>query len=292
MKELSIIIVNWNVKDLLEKCLNSIYQKPQNLDFEVFVVDNASRDGSVEMVKKKFPQVKLMANKDNKGFAQANNQAIKEAAGEFILLLNPDTEILNGALAKMVGFMRKRLDCGILGCKLLNSDGTLQPSCRTFPDLYSQIIILLKLHNFFPKLVKKYYMLDWLHNETKEVDQVMGACFLIRRKVVEEIGLLDEIFWALFEEVDYCKRAKNKNWKIYFTPEAEIIHHKGQSFNQQKVVAKQKNFNRCLIRYFKKHHSKSSWLILYLLQPISIFLTYLVKIYLIMKLPFKKRKHL
>ncbi|TSC95428.1 MAG: family 2 glycosyl transferase [Parcubacteria group bacterium Athens1014_10] len=292
MKKLSIIIVNWNVKDLLEKCLNSIYKMPQKIDFEVFVVDNASKDGSAEMIKEKFPQVKLTANKENKGFAVANNQGIKESKGEFILLLNPDTEIIDNALEKMVDFMAERQDAGILGCQLLNPDYSLQLSCRAFPSLFSQIVILLKLHNFFPKLVKKYYLLEWPHHEIKEVDQVMGACFLIRRKLIDEIGLLDEGYWALFEEVDYCKRAKDKGWKVYFTPEAKVIHHKGQSFGQQKIIAKQINFNRNLLKYFKKYHHKMSYLILYSLQPISIFLTYLLKIYLKLKLPFKKKKYL
>ncbi len=288
---LSIIIVNWNVKSLLEKCLESIYKKEKNLDFEIFVVDNASSDGSAEMVKEKFPQVKLITNKENKGFAIANNQGIKQAQGEFILLLNPDTEILDNALEKMVNFMRQYSSCGILGCKLLNSDGSLQPSCRAFPSLYSQVIILLKLHNFFPRLVKKYYMLNCPHHEIREVDQVMGACFLIRKKMIDEIGLLDEGYRVLFEEVDYCKRAKDANWKIYFTPEAKIIHHKGQSFKKQEIVAKQINFNRSLLRYFKKYHFPAPYLMLYFLQPLSLFLAYLSKIYLDF-LPFNKKKFL
>jgi len=191
----------------------------------------------------------------------------------------------------MVNFMKERKEAGITGCRLLNSDYSLQPSCRSFPTLYSQIIILLKLHNFFPALVKKYYMLDWSHQEIKEVDQVMGACFLIRKKVIDAVGLLDVGFWALFEEVDYCKRVKNANWKIYFVPEAEIIHHKGQSFKKQEMITRQINFNRNLLRYFKKYHSFISYLILYCLQPLNLFLAYLSKIYLDF-LPFKKKKYL
>lgn len=315
--DLSIIIVAWKVKDLLKKCLDSIYSKSKGINFacpvvaarrfygacpvmasksepfygEVFVVDNNSGDGSAEMIKTNFPQARLIINQENKGFASANNQGIKESKGEFILLLNPDTEILDNALEKMVNFMKEHEEAGIVGCRLLNSDHSLQPSCRAFPNLYSQIIILLKLHNFFPGLVKKYYMLDWPHQEIKEVDQVMGACFLIRKKVINEVGLLDEGFWALFEEVDYCKRIKNANWKVCFTPEAEIIHHKGQSFKKQEMIAKQINFNRSLLRYFKKYHSFSSYLILYFLQPLNLFLTYLSKIYLDF-LPFKKKKYL
>ncbi len=277
---LSIIIVNWNVKDLLEKCLTSIYRSvnssgnKKDSSFEVFVVDNGSKDESVEMVQKEFPQVKLIINKENLGFAKANNQAIKQTQSEFILLLNPDTEILQkSSLFKMIDFMKAHPDCGIAGCKLLNTDRTLQLSIRRFPTLISQIIILTKTPNFFPWLVKEYLGFNNNYQKIQKVDQVMGSFFMIRKKVIEQIGLLDENFWAWFEEVDFCKRAKNIGWKVYYTPEIEIIHHKGQSFNQ--LVKKQKVFNKSLLYYFKKHHSFLAWFILYLMQPLSLFLTFL-----------------
>lgn len=277
---LSIIIVNWNVKNLLKRCLSSIYKSTnlgegkEDSSFEVFVVDNGSKDESVEMVQKEFPQVKLIINKENLGFAKANNQAIKQAQSEFILLLNPDTEILHkNSFLKMVDFMKTHPDCGIAGCKLLNTDRTLQLSIRKFPTLISQIITLTKAPNLFPWLIKKYLGFNNDYQRTQEVDQVMGSFFMIRKKVIEQIGLLDENFWAWFEEVDFCKRAKNIGWKIYYTPEVEIIHHKGQSFNQ--LVKKQKVFNKSLLYYFKKHHSFLAWFILYFMQPLSLFLTFL-----------------
>jgi hypothetical protein len=299
---LSVVIVTWNVRDYLEKCLDSLIstnlpQIPRQAqdkffsnEFEIFVVDNASTDGSVEMVREKFPQVHLIVNKENLGFAKANNQAIRKAKGEFILLLNPDTEFFSsnqgiplrqladrdnkgGALEKMVKFMEIHPDCGIVGCKLLNSDGSLQPSVRRFPTLLSQVITLTKAPNIFPWLIKKYLGLDIDYNKTQEVDQIMGSFFMIRRKVIEQIGLLDENFWAWFEEVDYCKRAKKAGWKIYYYPEVEVIHHKGQSFSQ--LVNRQRQFNKSLLYYFKKHHSFFAWFILWLMQPLSLFLTWL-----------------
>jgi len=144
--DLSIIIVSWRVRDLLEKCLKSIFEQTRDIEFEVFVVDNNSEDGSLEMVKSKFSHVQLIANKKNLGFAKANNQAIKQARGEYILLLNPDTEILNGALEKSLNFMRKNPKIGVLGCQILNSDGSLQPSVRRFPCFLDQVGILLKIH--------------------------------------------------------------------------------------------------------------------------------------------------
>jgi len=275
---LSIIIVNWNTRNLLEKCLISIYEKPQNFDFEVFVVDNASSDKSVEMVKTGFPQVKLIANKENTGFAKANNQAIKQAQGEFVLLLNPDTEILNDSLEKTVSFMRSHAEVGIAGCRILNSDHSVQPSVRKFPDLWSQIIILLKLHRLFPKLISHYLISDFDYSKTQEVEQVMGAFFMIRKEIFKKIGLLDENFYIWFEEVDFCKRVKDHGEKNYYLSDAEIIHHQGQSFKQILSLQKQKAFNRSLKLYFKKHRPTAEYSIISIFSIFSLPLAYLVQI--------------
>jgi len=232
----------------------------------------------VEMVRKKFSQAKLIANKENRGFAAANNQGIKKSQGEFILLLNPDTEILDNTLEKMVNFMHQHRDAGVAGCKLLNLDQTPQPSVRRFPSLWSQIIILSKLHHLFLKLISYYLALDLDYSKTQGVDQLMGAFFMIRRKVIEQIGLLDENFYIWFEEVDFCKRVKSKGWRIYYTPQAEIIHHQGQSFKQVLSFEKQKIFNKSLRYYFKKHHSFFAYLIISMISPISLFLTYFVQL--------------
>lgn len=275
---LSIIIVNWNTKNLLEKCLASVYENYQNLNIEVFVVDNASNDKSVEMVREKFPYTKLIINKKNVGFARANNQAIKQAKGGFVVFLNSDTEILDGALEKMVNFMKNHQDCGVAGCRILNPDHSLQLSVRRFPTLWSQIIILTKLHNFFPKLVSHYLALDFNYSKTQEVDQVMGAFFIVRKNLFDEIDLLDENFYIWFEEVDFCKRVKNYGKKVFYTPEAEIIHYGGQSFKQMMSLEKQRTFNKSLRYYFKKYHSFITYLILLIFNPISLLLAYLIQI--------------
>ena len=279
--DLSIIIVNWKVKDLLEKCLRSIFLQTKNINFEVFVVDNNSGDGSVEMVREKFPQVDLTASAENLGFAKGNNLAIKKSRGRYVLFLNPDTEILDNALDKMVRFMDAHPECGIAGCKLLNQDLSLQPSIRAFPDLASQIFILLKIHNFLPhsKAMYKYLAGVFDYEKMQEVDQVMGAFMIIRREVIEKIGLLDENFWLWFEEVDFCKRAKEAGWKILYTPEAKIIHLYGQSFKQALSVPKQKVLNRSLAYYFKKHGTKGEWLVIQVFRPLSLFLAWLVQIF-------------
>jgi len=272
--DLSIIIVSWNVKNLLRKCLESIYRETKNLKFEVFVVDNYSQDKTVEMIKTDFPRVNLIANQENAGFAQANNQAIHQAKGDFILLLNPDTEILENALEKMVDFMKSHSDAGVAGCQFLNSDKSLQPSVRRFPTFSSMSLIMLKLHRLFPKSnpIKYYLANDFNYSKTQEVDQVMGAFFMIKYEVIKKVGLLDKNFYIWFEEVDYCQRAKKNGWKIYYTPEAKIIHRFAQSFQQVTGLRKQLIFNHSLIYYFKKHKPFIEYLCLLFLHPLSLFL--------------------
>lgn len=288
--DVSIIIVSWRVRHALEKCLNSIFQNTKDLTFEVFVVDNDSQDETVKMVMNNSKEVNLIANKENNGFAKACNQAIKEVKGDYILLLNPDTEIADNAIAKTRQFMQQTNDCGIAGCRINNEDGTLQPSVRKFPDFVSHIFILLKLHNFFPnqKSVRKYYQSDFQHQETKPVDQVMGAFFMIKRKVLDKIGLLDEHFFIWYEEVDFCKRALKAGWKTYFYADTHIIHQKGESFAQKAPLDKQLILNRSLLYYFYKHRSRLEYFILICLYPVSLILALLVQLFRIKK----KRKEL
>lgn len=244
--DLSVVIVSWNVRDLLNKCLKTLFQHNTGNNYEVFVVDNASKDKSAEMVASEFPNVKLIASSENLGFAKGNNVAIKQASGRYILLLNPDTEFVEPMFDKMLAFFKEHPDADIVGCKLLNPDKTLQPSVRSFPTLYSSLVQLLKLHHIFPqqKILKKYLRLDMDYAKTQVVDQVMGA-FLMYKK---ELGLLDEHYFLWLEEVDLCKRAK----KVYYTPLTSIIHYGGSSFKQVAAVAKQKIFYKSLWHYFKK----------------------------------------
>ncbi len=286
--DLSIIIVSWNVKQLLINCLNSIYTYlgDQPINFEVIVVDNASSDKTVEAVKSAFPQVKLIANQRNLGFAQANNQAIKLAQGKYIFLLNPDTQLIDSSLLKLIEFVEQQPQPCLVGPKLLYSDGRLQPSVRRLPSFGDQFLILLKLHNFFPHLapLRRYYMADFNYQQTAEVEQLMGAAILVPRQIFNQLGLLDERFWLLFEEVDFCQRARAAGYKIYFYPSARLIHHKGQSFKRRRTLAKQMNFNHNLFIYFKKHKPWYQLLGLWSLQPISLFLAALDQLFNFKKL--------
>ena len=277
--DLSIIIVNWNVKSLLEKCLESIFRETRDLNYEVIVVDNNSKDGSQEFLSQleKKGKIKLILNQTNLGFAKANNQALDLAKGEFILFLNPDTEILDQAIVKAVKFMRQHEDWGIMGCQLIDKNGQVQMSVRRFPTLISQILILLKLHHLFPKLtpLKKYFFSDFDYSRVQEVDQVMGAFLLTKHKIINQIGGFDENFYLWFEEVDFCKRVQNAGWKVIYNPEIKIIHHGGQSFCQILSYKKQKIYNQSVIYYFKKHHPAWQAKFLMMLQLISLFLTFL-----------------
>lgn len=226
MADLSICIVNWNTRDLLIQCLTSVTQRTEGVDYEIVVVDNASTDGSAHAVQEGFPQVKLIVNSSNLGFAKAANQAIIESKGRYVLLLNPDTRPLDNAIGKMVEFMDSRPEAGALGCRLLNPDLTLQRSCFSFPSLETALYDALLLSRLFPRsnTFGKYRISFWKHDSVREVDFVVGACLLLRRKAIEQIGLLDERFFMYYEETDWCYRMNQEGWKTYFIPYAEVVH--------------------------------------------------------------------
>lgn len=252
---LSIIIVSWNTKNLLADCLESIYKNQEDLKLEIIIVDNNSTDGTLDMIQKKFPQVMLIPNQHNVGFAKANNQGIAQSHGEYFLFLNPDTKIIKNSLKRMLDFMEEHQNAGIAGCKHLNPDFTLQPSIRRFPTFWALFFIFTKLAKIFPGLpvVYNYLAKDFDYKSSQRVDQVAGSFLMIRKKALDQVGLFDENFFIWFEEVDLCKRAKNANWEVWYNHSAEIIHYGGQSFKQQLTVKKQKMFFTSAWYYFKKN---------------------------------------
>ena len=254
MKDISIIIVNWKVKKLLKKCLDSILKYKEDLDIEIFVIDNNSNDGSLEMITSNYPEVNMISLFINSGFAKANNLGLKKAKGKYLLLLNPDTEITKKFFKKILKYLDENNNVGILGPKILNSDNTIQRSVRRFPTFISQVLILLKLKNILSNNVflSNYLYKNFNYNKTQEVDQVMGAAMFIRRSVLEKIGLLDENFFIWFEEVDYCKRANKFGFVVKYFSEANIIHKGGASFNKQSVIKNQMIFNKSLLRYLDR----------------------------------------
>lgn len=235
MPKLSVIILSFNTRDYILKCLRSIEE--QNLSIqdgklEVIVSDNGSTDGSVEEIRSRFSWAKLLENKKNIGFAAGNNRAIKKAKGNLILLLNSDTVVLPDSFEKLVNFMEKQQDAGAVTGKLVLPDGAVDLAChRGFPTPWTAFTYFLKLEQLFPNIpLFSGYHLAWKDFETvHEVDAISGACFLVRREVIEEVGLLDERYFMYAEDLDWCMRIKEAGWKIYYNPEASVVHFKKRS---------------------------------------------------------------
>jgi len=273
--KVSIIIVSWNVRNLLEKCLDSI-EKFSDSSIETIVIDNCSNDGTKEfLLKRKQKNLTVIQNEKNTGFAPANNQGIKISKGKYVLLLNPDTEIKNNTLKNLIAFAESKKDAGVIGCKHLNPDGSLQRSVRRFPTLFSQVLILLKLHRVFikSKALASYYASDFDYSKSQTVDQVAGSCFFINTQLTKIIGLLDEKIPTWFEEVDFCKRVQKTNFKVYYTNSAEIIHHGNQSFQQLLPLRRQVRFFQSMHTYFKKHHGFFSVIVLNIVKYPSFLLS-------------------
>ena len=256
MTDVSIVIVNWNTRHVLHDCLKSIYDQCGEIDFEVIVIDNASVDGSAEMVKKDFPQVTLIENSQNCGFAAANNQGIDISKGRYVLLLNSDTVVLDNAIAKTVAFADSHLEAAVVGGRVLNPDRTLQPTCFMFPSILNMLLSSTYLYKLFPKsrFFGRERMTWWSRNDIREVDVVTGCFMLVRREAIEQVGLLDERFFIYGEETDWCCRFKNAGWKVMFTPCTNIIHLGGQS-TQKKATAMVVQLRKSILQFMKKYHS-------------------------------------
>ena len=256
--DLSIVIVNWNVRELLQCCLSSVYRATgASLELEVIVVDNASSDGSVAMVCEDFPQVHLIANDENLGFTKGNNQAIAQSRGRYVLLLNPDTEVVGDALSTMVRYMDAHPQVGALGPQLLYPDDSVQSSRRRFPTMATAFLESTVLQQWFPgnRVLRRYYIRDRRDDEVQEVDWVVGACLLARRQAIETVGLLDEEFFMYSEEMDWCRRFKEHGWRVVYLPTAQVIHHEAKSSEQVKPL-QHIQFQRSKVLYFRKHHDR------------------------------------
>jgi GT2 family glycosyltransferase len=228
--DLSISIVSWNTRLYLADCLRSIEATMDGLDVEVIVVDNASHDSSADMVRQSFPWVRLVQNQENLGFARANNQAIRMSRADLILLLNSDTEVRSSALAELVEFMRSHRKAGAAGARLLNTDGSLQPSCHPMLAPWREIWRLLLLDRISQR--SSYPMDRWGMIEPRRVDVIKGACLMLRREALDTVGLLDERYFMFTEEIDLCHRLAVGGWELWWIPRAEVLHHGGISTRQ------------------------------------------------------------
>jgi GT2 family glycosyltransferase len=221
----------------------------------VIVVDNASSDGTVDMLEREYPEADLIANDDNLGFTKGNNQGITAGDGRYVLLLNPDTEVLGDALGEMVAHMEDHPQVGALGPQLLYADGQVQSSRRRFPSLKTALVESTPLQQRFPSsnLLNRYYMLDRDDQETQDVDWLVGACLMLRGTTLEEVGPLDERFFMYSEEMDWCYRAKGLGWRVVYLPSAQVVHHEGKS-SEQVLSLRHVQFQRSKVLFFKKHY--------------------------------------
>jgi N-acetylglucosaminyl-diphospho-decaprenol L-rhamnosyltransferase len=253
--DLSVIIVNWNVCNLLRRCLASIEANRGSLSLEVIVVDNASSDNSVAIVQQEFPQACLIASQQNLGYTGGNNLGAKAARGRYLLILNPDTEIVGDALEQMVAYLDSHPEVGAMGPQLLNPDGSVQSSRRRFPELATAFFEGTPFsRQWFPnnRFERAYYMADHPDDEIQLVDWLTGAALMIRREAWQKVGPLDNQFFMYFEELDWCRRCRAMGWEIHYLPLARIVHHHKASAGQIEAASRVR-FNRSKIRYFRKH---------------------------------------
>ncbi len=302
--DLTISIVSHNTRNLLRDCLSSVYENIKDIKFEAIVVDNNSTDDSLEMVKKEFPQVALIENKENVGFAKANNQALNRGRGRFFLLLNSDTKVLSYSIEKMVEFMDLHSDAGAVGCEQIHPDGSIQPHIEKFLNLPSALwLVFLGFFNVkalvpsskWRRFIAKYfgliigktinlYLNHYLEDKkaSQEVDRVRGACFLVRRETVEDVGMLDENFFMYTEDADWCFRMKQKGWKIYLLPEVKVVHYVGQSSKGMFTGASPERY-KSTCYFFKKYYGKKGLVLLKILVilVVTIQLGFFISTYLL-----------
>jgi GT2 family glycosyltransferase len=261
----SIGIVTYKVCCLLRDCLDSIYQNPPSAPFEIIVVDNHSEDGTVELLREHYPQVRVIENSINDGYTRPMNQALKSGAGRYLVQLNPDTLVKPGAFDQILTFIEENPQAGICTPRVLNRDGTLQKQCRrSAARPWDAITYFSGLSRRYPKsrVFGRYLMTYLDENEINEVEAVSGSCMVIRRAVVDQIGYLDELFFAYQEDTDFCFRARKAGWKIYYLPQAEIIHFGGQGGSRVEVYKSIYQWHRSYFLYYRKHLARDYFFLL------------------------------
>ena len=271
--DISIVIVNWNTRELLRDCLNSISQAAPGIVYEIIVVDNASHDGSVSMVQQDFPAVIIIENPSNKGFAVANNQGLAIMSGRYALLLNTDAKLTEHALVRLFVFLESHPEAAMACGQLLNADGSRQNSIAAFPDLFTLMMNMSLLEYLWPQRYpsKRY---DW--REPVEIDSGIGACLMVRKKSIDAVGMLDERYFFFFEETDWAYRMRAAGWKIFHVPGAVIYHLQGQSIGRN--VRSRIEFYRSRYQFFRKWRSRQYFLLAGLVMVSRLFINWLLTI--------------
>lgn len=282
--DLSIIIVSWNTRDITLNCLKSVYENLKNdIKFEVILVDNGSKDGSVESVKASFSQGLVIENRKNLGFAKANNLALAKMRGRYALLLNSDVIITPNSVQRMREFMDSNPHAGAVGVQLLREDGSKQNSVANFPSLATELLNKSILKRIFPK---KYFGKDFLLSPC-EVESLIGACIMVRKKTIDEIGPLDEDYFFFLEETDWCFRMRKGGWNIFHLPHIQVYHLQGQSVKKEPVLARIEYF-RSRYKFFEKHRGEASTYVLRLGLFVKLFID-IVSMLLSSLVPIKDR---
>lgn len=259
--DISIIIVSWNVKEKLRANLSALLHSLGAFKFEVLVVDNASSDGSADMVRQEFPSVRLIANQENLGFAKANNQAVGLTSGDFILLLNPDMQVRPNTLSDILAWVKKNPQATVSGCRLVDEKGNIIKQVRRFPRFFDQLMVTLKIPHIFPAVNRAYLCVGFDYSRAARVDSIRGAFFLINRANFQKISgsalpFLDERYFIWFEEVDFCRQVYKLGGEVWYTPAAECLDYVGASFRQVKRGQGQKYFCDSMLKYFQKWGQK------------------------------------
>jgi GT2 family glycosyltransferase len=253
--KLSIIIVSWNAQKYLSQCIESIVTAGIKRAYEIIVIDNNSDDGSQEMVREQFPWVVLICNEDNLGFAKANNIGIKHTQGEYVCLVNSDVVVTPGSIDSMIDFMEADPCIGLLGPQIVNANGAIQRSCMGFPTLANALFRAVGLDVIFPRSIffGGHLLNFWNHNSHREVDIINGCFWMTRRNALVKVGLLDERFFMYGEDMDWCKRFRDKGWKVLFSPDVKVLHYGGASSANAPLRFEIEKL-RANLQYWQKHH--------------------------------------
>jgi GT2 family glycosyltransferase len=257
MPDISIVIASWNAKRHLLKCLKSIGKTATNRSHEIIVVDNASSDGSADAVASQFPEVVLVRNQENLGFAKANNIGIRASSGRYVCLINSDVIVLEGCFENLIEFMDSSPAVGIAGPRILNPDGSPQPQCRHCPTIWNHLCEALGLSKLFPNSVffSEPFMHWWAHDVVRSVDVLTGCFWIVRRQAIDEVGLLDEDFFIYGEDIDWCKRFHDAGWDVVFCPEPKAIHF-GAASSANAPIKFYLEMQKADLHYWKKHHGR------------------------------------
>ena len=253
--DVSIVTVSWNVKKLILECIQSVYEKTESYSFEMIIIDNDSKDGTPEIIEKKFHEIKLIKNNYNAGITVANNQGIKASKGRYICFLNPDTHLINNAIDLLVKYLEENTSVSAVGSQSINPGGVLEENCRKGSmSIWTEFLDMTTLTALFPKnrIISRHRLGYWDHMSIRSVDHIAAECFIVRKNLLNQIGVMDEQFFMYGDDTDFCRRIKNSGGEIIYYPHAKIFHHKGSSSKQNSeipIVVKESYY-----KYFSKHH--------------------------------------